>query len=209
MKHAPRPHDLLRLTPDAPPFEGAPGWVAAALARAPFVVVRRAPPLGGKLAVGVRGSVRGERFGTWLDVGWIEAKFTPEDLRTCEPEPARRALPAFTLMRGIAGMLDDRALRWGPAGSAGFELASGVPAITPASDLDLILRADTPLPRDDASALFDALSQAAQRYGTRIDVQIETPEAAFSLAEYARPQLRVMLRHAAGPRLVDDPWAAS
>ncbi|MDR5779780.1 malonate decarboxylase holo-ACP synthase [Caballeronia sp. LZ065] len=209
MKHAPRPHDLLRLTPDAPQFDGAPGWVEAALARAPFVVVRRAPPLGGKLAVGVRGSVRGERFGTWMDVGWIEATFTPEDLQTREPEPPRRELPAFTLMHSIAGMLDDRALRWGPAGSAGFELASCLPTVTAASDLDLVVRADTPLPRDDAAALFDALSRAAQRCAARIDVQIETPEAAFSLAEYARPQLRVMLRHAAGPRLVDDPWAAS
>jgi phosphoribosyl-dephospho-CoA transferase len=53
------------------------------------------------------------------------------------------------------------------------------------------------------------LSHAAQHENTRIDVQIETPDAAFSLAEFARANLRVMLRHIDGPRLVADPWAAS
>lgn len=43
--------------------------------------------------------------------------------------------------------------------------------------------------------------------GTRIDVQMETPQAAFSLAEFVRANLRVMLRHADGPRLVNDPCA--
>jgi phosphoribosyl-dephospho-CoA transferase len=203
-----RPHDLLRLTHDAPPFADAPPWVATALARAPFVVVRRAPSLrqGDAVPVGVRGAVRGERFGTWLDARCIDVIHTPEDLRTRQPDPSRAQLPVFALLRAIAPIID---LDWGPTGSAGFELASGAPAVTAASDLDLVVRAPTPIAREHAAALFDALSRTAKDIGPRIDVQIETPDAAFSLAEFARANLRVMLRHADGPRLANDPWSAS
>jgi phosphoribosyl-dephospho-CoA transferase len=204
-----RPHDLARLTPGAPPFADAPSWVADALTRAPFVVARRAPRLIDNIAVGIRGATRGERFGAWLDPAWIDTVFTPEALRTRAPDAIRADLPAFALLRAIAPLVDATGLDWGPVGSAGFELASGVPTITPDSDLDLLMRAPEPLPRADAAALFDALSQAAQHSGARIDVQIETRDAAFSLAEFARSNLRVMLRHADGPRLAADPWSAA
>ncbi|BBU27866.1 phosphoribosyl-dephospho-CoA transferase [Burkholderia sp. THE68] len=209
MNRAPRPHDLLRLVPAAPPFADAPAWVAPALARAPFVVVRRAPRIGDAIAVGVRGAARNERFGTWIEPRWIDAILTPEDLRTREPDPLRAALPALALLRAVAPIIDAHGVDWGPTGSAGFELASAMPTLTRDSDLDIVVRAPTPLSRDAAATLFDALSHAAQEAGTRIDAQIETPDAAFSLAEFARPNLRVMLRHADGPRLVIDPWAGA
>ncbi|WP_269750734.1 malonate decarboxylase holo-ACP synthase [Candidatus Burkholderia verschuerenii] len=135
--------------------------------------------------------------------------FTPEALRRRKPDSVRATLPAFALLRAIAPIVDATGLDWGPAGSAGFELASGVSTVTRDSDLDLIVRAPEPLPRADAAALLDALSDAALRIGTRIDVQIETRDAAFSLAEFARANVRVMLRHADGPRLAADPWSAS
>jgi phosphoribosyl-dephospho-CoA transferase len=209
MERSPRPHDLLRLAPGAPPFADAPAWVATALERAPFVVVRRAPRIGDAIAVGVRGLARSERFGAWIEPRWIDAVVTPEDLRPREPDPARAHMPVFALLHRVAPIIDAYGLDWGPAGSTGFELATSMPTITETSDLDLIVRAPTPLPHTDATALFDALSQAAQQAGARIDVQIETSDAAFSLAEFARAGLRVMLRHADGPRLVTHPWAAS
>jgi phosphoribosyl-dephospho-CoA transferase len=209
MHRAPRPHDLLRLAPGTPAFGDAPAWVATALARAPFVVVRRAPRIGDAIAVGVRGGTRSERFGTWIEPRWIDALLRPEDLHARAPDSARAGLPAFALLRAVAPIIDARGLDWGPAGSAGFELASALPTITPDSDLDIVVRTPTPLPRADASSLFDALSHAARHAGTRIDVQLETPDAAFSLAEFARTNLRVMLRSADGPRLAIDPWAAT
>ncbi|SAK80540.1 Phosphoribosyl-dephospho-CoA transferase [Caballeronia fortuita] len=208
-----RPHDLLRIAPGTPAFGDAPGWVAESLVRAPFVVVRRAPRIVDAIAVGVRGMTRSERFGAWLEPRHIDAILTPEDLRAREPDAARRDLPAFALLRAVRPIIEGCGLDWGPAGSAGFELASAMPTITRESDLDIVVRAPEPLQRDTASSLFDALAQAAQRAGARIDVQIETPDAAFSLAEFTRAEsragLRVMLRHADGPRLVTDPWAAS
>ncbi|CDY78731.1 Phosphoribosyl-dephospho-CoA transferase [Caballeronia glathei] len=212
-----KPHDLLRLRTDTPPFAGAPAWVAAALARAPYVVVRRARREGDTIAVGVRGRARNERFGAWLDPRHAAEVIAPEDLRHAAPRAGhddhgarheRAALPAFELLRAIAPLLDAGGHAWGPSGSAGFELASGVETVTPTSDLDLVLRAPAPLSREEAAALFEALSSAARDAGTRVDVQVETRDGAFSLAEFARSTPRVMLRCADGPRLVADPWDA-
>ncbi|VXC21920.1 Phosphoribosyl-dephospho-CoA transferase [Burkholderia sp. 8Y] len=204
----PRPHDLLALSATAPPFPDAPPWVDASLARAPFVVVRRAPRMGSAIAVGIRGTARSERFGAWLEPRYIDSALTPEALRLRQPDASRENMPAFAFLRAITPILDASGLAWGPAGSTGFELASGVPTITTHSDLDVIVRAPQPLSHADASRLLDALSLQARPAGTRIDVQIETPGAAFSLADFARQNVRVLLRHADGPRFAADPWAA-
>jgi phosphoribosyl-dephospho-CoA transferase len=118
-------------------------------------------------------------------------------------------LPAFALLEAIAPLCDSSGYVWGPTGSAAFELASGSPTVTQTSDLDLVMRAPEPLDRAAAKTLFDALSQAAHDHGMRIDMQIQTQDGAFSLAEYVHPGARVMLRCADGPRLVADPWQTS
>jgi phosphoribosyl-dephospho-CoA transferase len=188
----------------------APAWVEAALNRAAFVVVRRAPFTDGRIPIGVRGANRSERFGTWIDRQHIADVIRPEDLVAC-PGPAghRRDLPAFALLRQIAPVCTATTLAWGPAGSTGFELASRVPTVTEASDLDLLIRMPTPMRETDAAALLDTLTHAAEALHIRIDVQAETPNGAISLAEYARPHRRIMLRHVDGPRLVADPWQDS
>jgi phosphoribosyl-dephospho-CoA transferase len=210
------PHDLLRLAPGTPDFPDAPAWVAASLKRAPFVVVRRAVSVSvsvsvnGLIAVGVRGAVRSERFGSWLDPRYVEQVLEPETLlANLKPSITRAKLPAFALLQTIAPLCDSSGYVWGPTGSAGFELASGSPTVTQTSDLDLLLRVPETLDRVTAKTLFDALSQAALDHGTRIDIQIQTQNGAFSLAEYAHPGARVMLRCADGPKLVADPWQTS
>ena len=204
------PHDLLQLSPGAPGFSDAPAWVAASLKRAPFVVVRRAVSVNGLIAVGIRGSTRSERFGSWLDPRYVEQVLEPETLLAkLKPSMARAKLPAFALLRALAPVCDLSGYVWGPTGSVGFELASGCPTITQTSDLDLLMRAPDPLDRATAKTFFDTLSQAALDHGTRIDMQIQTHDGAFSLAEYAHPGARVMMRCADGPKLVVDPWQTS
>jgi len=198
-----RAHDLVRLAPSAPAFDNAPPWVARSLKRAPFVVVRRASAQNGRVAVGVRGATRSERFGTWLDARAIRAAFRPEDLSWAS---IQSTLPAFALLRRIEPVCNASGMRWGPAGSVGFELVSDVRTVTASSDLDVVLRSPQPLDRDAARALIDELTQRAARLNTRIDAQIETPNGAFSLAEFAHGGTRVMLRSADGPTLVTDPW---
>ena len=51
--------------------------------------------------------------------------------------------------------------------------------------------------------------ELAAQAGVRIDAQLETPAGGVALAEYASRKARVMARHASGPQLVADPWAAS
>lgn len=199
-------HDLLRVSAGAASFADAPGWVRGALDRAPYVVVRRAAMKEGHVPVGIRGATRGERFGTWLDLASIDARSTPEQLAAAPVHAARAALPALSLLVAIKVRCDHTQLAWGPTGSVGFELASGVPTVTESSDLDLVMRAPAPLDRAWARAWLSVLTRSAAEHATRIDVQIETPCGAFSLAEFAHPGARVMLRSPDGPLLVDDPW---
>ncbi|MEJ0003371.1 MAG: malonate decarboxylase holo-ACP synthase [Pararobbsia sp.] len=200
------PHDLLRIAPVT--WDDAPDWVEASLSRAPFVVVRRARaaargPGPERIAVGVRGATRRERFGTWIDADPVLEVIKPEDLRSVEPA---HWLPVFSLLDAIRPVCEATSLCWGPTGSAGFELASGAATATETSDLDLLMRAPVPLDAAFAAALFARLDEAAWSSQTRIDIQIETGRGAFSLAEFVRPHRHVMMRGPDGPRLVADPW---
>jgi phosphoribosyl-dephospho-CoA transferase len=180
-----RPHDLLRLAP-APSPAGAPGWVADALAGAPWVVVRRAVAEPGTIPVGVRGPTRADRFAFDLDPAAVADLVRPEDLA----DRGAGGFPALARARqALAGRV------WGPTGSVGFELATGRPAVTPASDLDLIVRAGSLPPLDDLRRLHRDLPD-------RADCLIETPAGAVALAELTSGARQVLLRTTTGPRLV-------
>jgi phosphoribosyl-dephospho-CoA transferase len=201
-----QPHDLLRLR-SLRAFDDEPAWVRDAFALAPFVVVRRAEAAPGFVAVGMRGSGRAERYGTWAAVEDIEAALKPDMLLALEPLAERRVLPAFA---ALAALRDESgcfgALTWGPTGSVGFELASGVPKVTASSDLDLSIRTPDKLSPDDARRILTDLNAHATRAGIRIDAQLETPAGGVALAEYAAGKPKVLARHARGPQLVADPW---
>lgn len=196
-----RPHDLLLLDAglDLP---GAPPWVAAALARAPLAVVRRAAAAAG-VAIGIRGATRTERYGTVVTPGAVLAALAPEHLLDLAPVPAR--VPALALLDRLRPLFDQHGLRWGPTGSCGFELASGLPSAHAGSDLDLLIRCPRPLPPATARSLLQALAHHAAPH-CRIDVQLETPSGAVALADYAHGA-RMLLRSPDGARLVTDPWA--
>ena len=94
-------------------------------------------------------------------------------------------------------------LAYGPTGSIGFELASGLPTATSTSDLDLLIRAPERLPMPVAQELITIFSGSP----CRVDAQLETPRGAISLAEYVWGQTPLLLRQNGGPVLVDDPWS--
>jgi phosphoribosyl-dephospho-CoA transferase len=92
---------------------------------------------------------------------------------------------------------------WGPAGSLGFEMATGQQTTTMQSDLDVVIYADHPLSRRDAQRLL----ASADDLEVRVDIRIETPVCGFSLTEYATsPTKTILLRTVAGPILAHDPW---
>ena len=202
-------HDLIRLlepialTADA----SVPAWVEPALRRTPWVVVRRGPICDGMIPVGVRGLARQQRFAAVLAVAEIADRLSPEELTESHHVIARKRedeAPALAALARVAPILASRGHRWGPGGSVGFEIATGVATATSSSDLDLIIWQDHRLGPDDAIDLRIVLTEAAAP--ARVDVLIETPLGGVSLAELAAMPARLLVRTPDGPRLSADPW---
>jgi phosphoribosyl-dephospho-CoA transferase len=204
-------HALLRVADlDALAWEAPrPHWASAALQLAPWAVVRRAAPRLELYPVGVRGRRRPQRCAAWLPLRAIRDCITPQMLAANQAwrrRPSAAATPAVAALDEAAAILAAHGFagRWGPGGSVGFELASGVPSTTLGSDLDLVLNADEPLARTDAIRLHADLSKLP----VRIDLLLETPYGAVALADYAKGAGATLMRSAQGPRLVRDPWTA-
>ncbi len=209
-------HDLLRIAPQARlRGEGSrPDWVDAALTDTPWVVVRRAAAKASWVAVGVRGGARHQRWAAWAALDDVIESLRPEALtaRLASVSPERLStVPALAAAAALdAASRDEEALPiWGPTGSVGFELASGRPTATAASDLDAIVRCPSPVPLAQVQAWLAAFAKAVAPLGARADVLLETPSGAVALPDYARATPPVMLRTAEGPRLVENPWAAA
>jgi len=205
-----RTHTLLRIAAaevlryDTPP----PDWVSRALGLAPWVVVRRGAPRDGMIPVGARGAVRSERCAAWLRSCDVLEALDPLELAARRAWSAERRCAAVPALAALAPV--DEIMRlasfgscWGPTGSVGFELASGRATATPASDLDLMVRADHPLERAAALALLGEFASLP----VRVDALLETPRGAVALAEYASAPQRIVLRTASGAGWVADPWA--
>lgn len=193
-----RPHDLLRLNrgvhvTDAPP------WARVSLAQTPWVVVRRALAPEDSIAVGVRGAARSQRWATTIPLSAATEVVTPESLRDVRPGAAA-GRPALRALTGLRSALDQTGLIWGPVGSVGFELCTGVSTVTATSDLDLVIRAGDLNPSVIArlSALHGFLTNAS----SRVDCQVETPLGAVALGELATDPRQLLVRGFTGPRLV-------
>jgi phosphoribosyl-dephospho-CoA transferase len=208
-------HALLRIDDvDALLWEGlAPAWAGASLQLAPWVVVRRLAHRPSELPVGIRGVLRRQRAAAWLADRAVKDCITPQQLacqrawhRATGRHPGRRAHPAFQVLDEVAEILAALGFsgRWGPGGSVGFELASGLSCTTPDSDLDLVLQAEEPIARASAATLHADLSKLP----VRVDLLLETPHGAVALSEYVGSSEVTLLRCADGPRLVRDPWTA-
>jgi phosphoribosyl-dephospho-CoA transferase len=206
----PAVHSLLRLrSPETLEWEShPPEWASESLRRAPFVVMRRPLPRTAVLPVGVRGAARSQRAAAWVSAGAVQECITPQMLAAQRVWRQRRVAgtPAVAALEEVAAIFDGHGMagQWGPGGSVGFELASGVPATTRNSDLDIVLGAAASMARADAARLHAELSALT----VRIDVLLETPNGAVALAEYANSAGAVLLRSPQGPRLARDPWTA-
>ena len=193
-----RPHDLVRLAdPDAILAGTEPAWVGAALAAAPWAVIRRASASAGHLAAGVRGPARHQRHAMLIPAEAVAGITRPEDLRPAASVISPKT-PALAALRECRPILDGLGRPWGPTGSAGFELATGYPATTQDSDLDLLIRLGA------LSGFTRAAAPASQLSGlpARVDCYLETGHGAVALAELATHPDKIVLRTSDGPRLV-------
>jgi phosphoribosyl-dephospho-CoA transferase len=151
--------------------------------------------------------VRNQRFGAFLPATRIAERLAPEDLLLHATESqSREGVPAMAALARVAPILARHGARWGPGGSVGFEIASGVATATPSSDLDLILRQDDRLDPKKAIELLAGLTNAAAP--ARIDVVLETPSGGASLADIAAMRSQLLVRTPHGPRLILDAWMA-
>lgn len=204
MHPTPRPHDLLWGMRSEQMSKEAPAWARAALGGHVPAVVRRAPAEAGWVAVGIRGAAREQRYATWMRLSDISRLVTPQAVARAGRwhNHAQPHWPALRALSQMAPHFDALNLAWGVTGSLGFELASGISAAHPDSDLDLSLRAPHHLSRDWARTLCRLLDKAPGR----IDLQLETPHGAVALREWAGESPRVLLKTQNGPLLVGDPW---
>jgi phosphoribosyl-dephospho-CoA transferase len=206
-------HALLRIcAPHALSWEDAaldevpPDWTTDALRRLPFVVVRRnSRRPGGWLPVGIRGSLRSQRAAAWLPVSAVRTCVTPRMLaaqRSWRQSDSEHSLhsPAVAVLDQVEAIVTAHGFAgaWGPGGSVGAELASGVVCTHAGSDLDLLLYADAVLDKTAAGALHAQLSALP----VRVDTLLEMPLGGVALADLAGDADRVLLRTAHGPRLM-------
>jgi phosphoribosyl-dephospho-CoA transferase len=193
-------HDLLQIDPAllTSGCGAEPHWIQETLIVCPWVVVRRAQTSFGRIAVGVRGAARSERWAAFCHETQVRTIVPPEQLL-----PSSRRTPALRALQEMCDRWAPLALSWGPAGSVGFELATGRRVTTEESDLDLVVRAPQRIGLEEARFLLDR----TLGLGPKVDVRVETALCGFALAEYALgSSSRILLRYADGLRLGEDPW---
>ena len=172
----------------------------------PWVVVRRALAPIDRVAVGVRGANRSERYATEVELGAVCQAVAPEDLAHTAPAPGRE-LAVMDTLSAIRPLLDATGLEWGPTGSVGFELATGVPTATPESDLDLVVRVS--IGSQNVVPRLTELHRHLHSLSGRVDCQVETTSGAVALAEIVGGQSDIMVRTVEGPHLVPRAVALS
>ena len=201
-------HDLILLRTESAVIstQGDPACPYLNPNQRPWVVVRRGRILDGLIPVGVRGSQRHERCAGFTRLSEVLETRRPDQLRLLLAEDSRRALQAFRTLSYLESHLVGLDMSWGPGGSVGYELASGIPAGLADSDLDFILFAPRKLEITEAQDLWRMISSAPGK----VDALVETPFCGFSLEEFVTTSPRkILLRTSDGRILGSNPWNLS
>ena len=201
-------HDLILLRTESAVIstQGDPACPYLNPNRRPWVVVRRGRISDGLIPVGVRGMQRHERWAGFARLSEVLETRRPDQLRLLLAEDSRRGLQAFQTLSYLESQLVGLNMSWGPGGSVGYELASGIPAVRDGSDLDLILFAPKKLNITKAQDLWRMISSAPGK----VDALIETPFCGFSLEEFVTTSPRkILLRTSDGSILGSNPWNLS
>jgi phosphoribosyl-dephospho-CoA transferase len=201
-------HDLILLREESALIssEGGPSCPYLNPNQRPWVVVRRGRISDGLIPVGVRGSQRHERCAGFTRLSEVLEIRQPDQLRLTLADDSRRALQAFQTLSYLESRLVGLDMSWGPGGSVGYELASGIPTARDDSDLDFILFAPRKLEITEAQDLWRMISSAPGK----VDVLVETPLCGFSLREFATTsQHKILLRTSDGRILGSNPWNLS
>jgi phosphoribosyl-dephospho-CoA transferase len=171
-----------------------------------WVVVRRGRIADGLIPVGVRGAQRHQRYAGFARLSEVLEIRQPDQLRLTLADDSRQALQAFRTLSYLESHLVGLDMSWGPGGSAGYELASGIPTVRDDSDLDFILFAPRQLETTEMQDLWRTIGSAPGK----VDLLVETPLCGFSLKEFATTlQHKILLRTSNGRILGSNPWNLS
>ncbi|UOE53544.1 malonate decarboxylase holo-ACP synthase [Cytobacillus oceanisediminis] len=196
------PHDLLKIeAKHLISHSPIPDWAIQALSMASYVVVRRANAPDGQIAIGIRGKARSERFGAFIPIDAFIHQIKPEHLAEISLWENKQS-PVFFSLKIASEILEKHKIVWGPGGSVGFELATGLETVTSGSDLDIVVRAPKPIPVNIAAQIVNEMKSCP----ARVDIQAETPAGSFSLLEYAKGSATMLVKTKYGPLLCEDPW---
>src|ERR1700690_3159984 len=152
-----RTHDLLEIDKEhfLASYDAAPAWVVESLQRAPLVVVRRGVSTQFGIPVGVRGSARNQRWPARCDAKLVKNVITPSQLKgRTVPDSRICSIPALSALNILKERWKELDHSWGPIGSIGFELATGVQTAKPESDLDIVLYVPERIPAEVAKSLY-------------------------------------------------------
>jgi phosphoribosyl-dephospho-CoA transferase len=201
-------HDLILLRTESAVIsnEGGPACPYLNPNRRPWMVVRRGRISDGLIPVGVRGSQRHERCAGFTRSSEVLEIRQPDQLRLTPADDSRGALLPFRTLSYLERRLIGLDMSWGPGGSVGYELASGIPSVRADSDLDVILFAPGKLEITEAQDLWRMISSAPGK----VDALVETPFCGFSLKEFVTTSPRkILLRTSDGGILGSNPWNLS
>lgn len=176
----------------------APAWVKTVIAQGQPVVVRRAITDAKRVAVGIRGAARHERYAASMPIAAITKQLKPEQLS----DALERFPQLMDGLQKIQELLNQSHWTWGYTGSVGFELATGINSVSAKSDIDLLIRTAEFLSKNDAQQLLQSLEHT----GLKLDVQLQTPNGGVALKEWASTTGKVLLKCDHGAVLVNNPW---
>jgi phosphoribosyl-dephospho-CoA transferase len=204
--HSVRTHDLLKIAAKQLIYAQSPlpEWVEEHLLAAPFVVVRRGPVTEQRIAIGIRGTERNQRWAAFCHPKLVKSVLTPPQLlrRTVSTSRAD-ATPALRALSLLKERWLDLDHPWGPGGSVGFELATGRHVVKPESDLDIVLYLERRMAADEAKSLCTRTMDLP----AVVDIRVETPVCGFSLREFAsQSPAAILMRGPCEVMLGSDPW---
>ena len=176
----------------------APAWVKTVIAQGQPVVVRRAITDAKRVAIGIRGAARHERYAAHMPIAAITQQLKPEQLS----DALERFPQLMDGLQNIQELLNQAHWTWGYTGSVGFELATGINSVSAKSDIDLLIRTAEFLSKNDAQQLLQSLEHT----GLKLDVQLQTPNGGVALKEWASTTGKVLLKCDHGAFLVNNPW---
>ena len=199
-------HDLVEIAEGSELLSiRTPVWATGAVGGSRTVVVTRGQAPQGFLCVGIRGRTRRERHPALLREQDVKSWRTPESLaaeKKWSGYTGITRLPALQSLALVAEYAEQEHLDWGPVGSVGYELATGVPTVCANSDLDVVMRCNVRL---DFRRLKE-LQELASSAPAPVDVILEGPLGGVALWEFLRSPERCLIKTSLGPRIDVFGW---